>query len=218
MVLAEKISTDILSSGECLPWPVVTGCERLTPGCDNCPTYWEYKKNGLDYSPVAHTDALYIPYSNQYTGTYEVAPGSDLFHESIPVEFIQLVFKMMKMCPWHQFEVVTKRAERMEMVSNKFIEWPDNVLAGVAVEEERYVWRIDCLRRIAARRMVSFGPIVNRIGKVNLSGISRARVVPESWGPKPRKCKESWISEIKTQCEDQGTLFVNNIWICKETF
>ena len=47
---------------EVLNWPVVTGCERISPGCNSCPSFWEYFDEGKDYSPVIHKDILEEPY------------------------------------------------------------------------------------------------------------------------------------------------------------
>ena len=198
-----------------VPWEVVIGCERISLGCDNCPTYWEFKKEGWDYHPSAQLINLREPLRKDEPTCFIVASGSDLFHESISTEFIQTVFEIMKDAePFgHQFEVVTKRAERMEMVSNRFLAWPDNAIAGVAVEEGRYNWRIDCLRNINARRLVSFGPLTGKIGKVDLQGIEVAGPVPETWGPNPRHAKQEWIDEIELQCKQQGVRLFEANWI-----
>ena len=202
-----------------VPWEVVIGCERISPGCDNCPTYWEFKKEGWDYHPSAQLINLREPLRKDEPTCFIVASGSDLFHESISTEFIQTVFEIMKDAePFgHQFEVITKRAERMEMVSNRFLEWPDNAIAGVAVEEGRYNWRIDCLRNINARRLVSFGPLTGAIGKVDLQGIEVAGPVPETWGPNPRHAKQEWIDEIELQCKQQGVAISQQHFLIKGT-
>jgi len=202
-----------------VPWEVVIGCERISPGCDNCPTYWEFKKEGWDYHPSAQLINLREPLRKDEPTCFIVASGSDLFHESISTEFIQTVFEIIKDAEplGHQFEVITKRAERMEMVSNRFLEWPDNAIAGVAVEESRYKWRIDCLRNIKARRFVSFGPLTGRIGKVNLQGIEVAGAVPETWGSHPRPTDPKWIDEIELQCKKQGVAISQQHFLIKGT-
>jgi len=202
-----------------VPWEVVIGCERISLGCDNCPTYWEFKKEGWDYHPAAQLINLREPLRKDEPTCFIVASGSDLFHESISTEFIQTVFEIIKDAEplGHQFEVITKRAERMEMVSNRFLEWPDNAIAGVAVEESRYKWRIDCLRNIKARRFVSFGPLTGRIGKVNLQGIEVAGAVPETWGSHPRPTDPKWIDEIELQCKKQGVAISQQHFLIKGT-
>ena len=196
-------------------WNITTGCERLTPGCDNCPTYWDAKERGLDYHPTFNADLLGVPLVNKTPTAYMVSAGSDLFHEAIRAEEIEVVFKLMAKTSWHHFEVITKRIERMEVLSNRGLEWPDNVMAGVTIEESKYNWRLDCLRDIKARRFVSFGPMTGRIGKVDLSGIEAAGVVVEAWG-KPRPVKQKWIDEIYLQCDEQDVRIAKQYWLTQE--
>lgn len=197
-------------------WNIVSGCERLTPGCDNCPTYWEYKQKGWDYSPMEHPERLSVPMDNPTPSVYMVATGSDLFHEAISLEFIQDVFEVMNQACWHEFQIVTKRAERLELAS-KNLKWPANSIAGIAVEEGKFKWRIDCLRNVDATRIISFGPMTGAMGKLDLSGISQAGVVVEDWGPNPRHVLPEWIDEIHKQCEEQGVIILNKYWLAQET-
>tara|TARA_R110000803_G_scaffold169490_2_gene232510 strand:- start:473 stop:1087 length:615 start_codon:yes stop_codon:yes gene_type:complete len=198
-------------------WNIVSGCERLSPGCDNCPTYWEYKEKGLDYHPQEHLERLPIPTDNQTPSMYMVAAGSDLFHEAVTADFIKDAFKVMRTAYWHQFQIVTKRAERLEAFSREYLYWPANALAGVSVEEERYKWRIDCLRNVKASRFVSFGPMTGAMGTLNLSDIHQAGVVVEHWGPNPRDVLPEWVDEIHKQCEEQGVKILNKHWLSQET-
>lgn len=197
-------------------WSVVSGCERLTPGCDNCPSYWEYQEKGWDYHPVTHLNQLAVPLMNKTSTAYMVAAGSDLFHEAVRVEFIQDVFDVMQKSNWHHFEIITKRVERMEALSARSLQWPDNAIAGIAVEEARYKWRIDCLQNIQAKKMVSFGPMTGAMGELNVKGIDFAGVVVEHWG-KPRRVEQEWVDDIHTQCEAQGVTIVKQHWLFKET-
>jgi len=195
---------------EIAPWNITTGCERLTPGCDNCPTYWDSHKNGWDYHPSFNLKELSTPLDNKVPTAYMVSIGSDLFHEAIRLKEIASVFNVMRLATWHHFEVVTKRIERMEVISRRDLRWPKNAMAGVAIEGAKHLWRLDCLKDIDARRFVSFGPMVGRIGKVDLTGIEVAGVVVEDWG-KPRAVEPEWIDEIYEQCEKFG------VGISKET-
>ena len=197
-----------------IPWKVVTGCERLTPGCDNCPTYWEYKAENRDYHPQFNPGRLQDPLLNMEPSVYLVAAGSDMFPEAIRLEEIQKIFKVMQEATWHQFEVGTKRIERMQVISERHLTWANNMVALVPVESARYRWRIDTLRDIDARRMVSFGPMVGRVGEVDLTGIETAGVVVEHWG-KPRPVDPEWVDELHEQCEEQGVKFTNDYFLCE---
>lgn len=193
-------------------WNIVSGCERLTPGCDNCPTYWEYKEKGWNYHPKEHEDRLIEPLANLTPSVYMVATGSDLFHEAVSMKFINDAFDVMRRADWHQFQIVTKRAERLEAVSRD-LQWPANSIAGIALEEGKYKWRIDCLRNVDATRIISFGPMTGAMGKLDLSGIHQAGVVVEHWGPNPREILPEWIDEIHQQCEEQGVTILNKHWL-----
>jgi len=200
-----------------IAWNIVTGCERLSPGCDNCPTYWESQKLKTDYHPKTHDARILEPLENKTPAAYMVAAGSDLFHEAVRLEFIQSVFEIMEQAHWHEFEVMTKRVERMESLSTRgLIKWPHNVIAGVAVEESRYKWRIEALRNVKARRMVMFGPMVGSIGKVNLNGIEAAGPVTEDWGPNPRPVDPMYLGEVIDQITNQKIRLLTNSWLCEE--
>lgn len=88
------------------------------------------------------------------------------------------------------------------------------MVAVTAVESAKHKWRIDALRGVDARRMVSFGPLVGRVGKVELHGIESAGVVTEHWG-KPRPFKQEWVDEIETQCREQDVIINKDYWLCE---
>ena len=195
-------------------WPIVTGCERLSPGCKNCPTYWNYKDEGKDYHPVFHKTLLQDPLEWTGPASCLVAPGSDLLHEAIRYKEVLAVVAVMRQNPKITFEVGTKRVERLEALN---IEWPTNVFVIVPVEESKYKWRIDSLRNVDAKnKMVSFGPMTGRVGQVDLTGIDMVAVIPEHWGTDPRECKPEWIDEIYEQAEAQGVAISEDYWLCKE--
>jgi protein gp37 len=76
---------------------------------------------------------------------------SDLFHESVPREYIQRVYDVMGRNRRHVFQVLTKRPERMEYVLAELGDVPPNVWHGASLEGTFYADRLDHLRRIGAR-------------------------------------------------------------------
>ena len=199
-------------------WRVVTGCELLSPGCANCPSYWEYKDKGLDYHPVFQFDTLGELDDLNLPGcdtTVIVAPGSDLLHEAIRAEHVLQVVDVMRRNTNIIYELATKRVERLAALD---INWPDNVRVCVAVEESKYKWRVDMLRNDvrAKNKMVSFGPMTGRIGKVDLTGIDVAGVIVETWGKNPRPVHPDWVEEVRVQCEEYGVRYSTDSWIYKE--
>ncbi len=190
-------------------WDVVTGCERLTPGCDSCPSFWEYKQKDWDFNAKFHSEKVKDPLKNPTPTKYTVALGSDLFHEAVTKENIKFIFDTMSLAHWHWFEICTKRPERMFCVS-KDLEWGQNISLAVSVESQEYKWRIEYLRQSpAVIKCISMVPLLGPMGKLDLTGIAIVGVQAETWGLK-RKMEPNWSDDIKLQCEEQGVIFSYN--------
>ena len=160
-------------------WNPVTGCTKISPACHHCyaermairlkameqPNY----QRGFKVSLQEHM--LELPIAWKKPQMIFVNSMSDLFHEEVPDAFIRRVFDVMIRASWHTFQVLTKRAERMNSLGQS-LKWPANVWAGVSVENRRYLQRIDCLRTMPASvRFISFEPLLERLGKIDLTGI-----------------------------------------------
>lgn len=200
-------------------WNPVTGCTKVSPGCKHCyaermakrleamgqPNY----KNG--FKLTLQEQALELPLGWKKPQMIFVNSMSDLFHQKVPEEFIQQVFDVMRRASWHTFQVLTKRSDRMEKLGNK-LDWPSNVWMGVSVETPAYLYRLDHLRRTpACVRFVSFEPLLNSLGGINLDGIHWAIVGGES-GPGARPMEELWAVEIRDQCVSAGVPFFFKQW------
>jgi protein gp37 len=197
-----------------LNWPVTTGCENIGGGCESCPSMWEYREKGWDYSLKEQPDTLYLPSFLNTSCIFTVALGSDLFHKDISSEFIHRVFKVMNWEHLHRFELLTKRSERLLEMSNE-LNFSSNISVGVTVESSEFVNRIEDLRKVnSEHRYISFLPLLGPIGDVNLDGISSAVIKPEEWGLK-RVCLKSWIDDIKSQCVDQNVKVLDGYYIYK---
>ena len=201
-------------------WNPSTGCTKISSGCLNC--YAEKKAiefqnkpdpgkyiNGFDLT--LHEDVLEKPYHWKTPKRVFVNSMSDLFHENMPVEFILEVFKVMRDNPQHLYIVLTKRADVLERLSPQ-LPWHDRIWMGVTVEEAKYNWRIDCLRNTKARhKFISAEPLLGDLGDVNLSNIDWLFVGGES-GPNCRPMEESWVINLKEQCDIQDTMFSFKQW------
>ena len=200
-------------------WNPVTGCTKISPGCHHCyaermatrlkamgqPNY----KRGFKVSLQEHM--LELPIAWKKPQMIFVNSMSDLFHEDVPDPFIRRVFDVMSRASWHTFQVLTKRAERMNGLGLS-LKWPANVWAGVSVENRRYLERIDFLRTMPARvRFISFEPLLDRLGKIDLTGIDWVILGGES-GPGARPMEPSWVVEIKEQCLATGIPFFFKQW------
>jgi protein gp37 len=188
-------------------WNPLTGCNKISPGCKHCyaermagrlklmgqPNY----KNG--FKLTLQPQMLERPLSWKKPQTIFVNSMSDLFHDDVPEEYIQRVFDTMRRAHWHRFQVLTKRAERLEELSST-IHWPKNVWMGVSVETQKYTPRIDCLRNVDAEvRFLSLEPLLGPLAKLNLTGIDWVIVGGES-GPGARPMQPQWVRDIRDQC------------------
>jgi len=200
-------------------WNPVTGCTKISPGCKNC--YAERMAKRLEamgqpnyangFSLTVHPHVVDAPLSWKAPRVIFVNSMSDLFHEDVPLAFIQKVFDVMKRADWHQFQILTKRSGRLLQLDSS-LEWPGNVWMGVSVETERYQHRIDDLRQTnAAVKFLSLEPLLGALPALDLTGIDWVIVGGES-GPLARPMNEEWVIEIRDQCVDQGVPFFFKQW------
>jgi len=200
-------------------WNPVTGCTKISDGCQNCYAYRMAKRlqrmgnkkyvNG--FKVTLHKNCLTEPLNWNKPSLIFVNSMSDLFHEEVPIGFIKQVFDIMNQATWHTFQILTKRAERLVSISEQ-LNWSPNIWQGVTVESEKYKSRIELLKRVPARiRFISFEPLIGDIGSINLSNIDWVIVGGES-GFNCRKIEEDWILNIKNQCEQQKVYFYFKQW------
>lgn len=213
-------------------WNPVAGCSPVSAGCKHCYAMnmarrleamgvGKYKgltkKRGsmVTWNGVVTEDneSLFIPYKWKKPRKIFVNSMSDLFHESVSDEFILAVWNVMRETPQHNYQILTKRPERMlRIVKEKIKVVLPNVWLGTTVEDAQVVDRIKFLRRTpAAIRFISFEPLIGAVGGVNLKNIDWAIVGGES-GSRARPIKEEWIDEIHTQCHIYGTAFFFKQW------
>ena len=136
---------------------------------------------------------------------------SDLFHNDVPLEFIELVFETMRTASWHQFQVLTKRTERLAALA-RYLDWPPNVWMGVSVEDNSVLRRIDHLRTApAAVKFLSLEPLIGPLHHLDLQDIDWVIVGGES-GPGARPMRKEWVVDILDQCKVQGVAFFFKQW------
>ena len=211
-------------------WNPVTGCTRVSPGCDNCYMFALYPRLRAMGVPGYATapddvsllpDRLQIPLRWKRPRRVFVNSMSDLFHRRVPFAWAALVFEVMVQAGrdrGHIFQVLTKRPGRAvafwerykghSMIGDR---WPANVWLGTSVESQKYAPRIDVLARVPAPvRFVSAEPL---LGPLDLSfylyppaQIDWCIVGGES-GPKARPMELDWARQIRDQCVGSGIPF-----------
>jgi protein gp37 len=166
-------------------------------------------RNGFDLT--LQEQALELPLRWRQPRTIFVNSMSDLFHHEVPFSYIQRVFEVMEKASWHRYQVLTKRAERLEQIAPDLV-WPQNVWMGVSVEDERVRGRIEHLRRVpAVVRFLSIEPLLGPIPSLDLSEIHWVIAGGES-GPGCRPMQPDWVRSIRDQCEEQGVHFFFKQW------
>ena len=204
-------------------WNPVTGCTKIGPGCDNCyAARFAERWRGIEGHPYEHGFDLRLwpARLNQPTRWRKprmifVNSMSDLFHKSVPCEFIDHVFDAMEAADWHVYQVLTKRSSLMRNYVKKRYDSgpvPSHIWLGVSVENAAYTGRIDHLRQINSEaRFISFEPLLGSIGEVDLSGIAWAIVGGES-GPRARPMDGVWATDIRYMCKRGDVAFFFKQW------
>lgn len=166
--------------------------------------------NGFELA--IHPERLVQPTKRKKPTVWFVNSMSDLFHEEIPDRFLDQVFDTIEATPWHTYQILTKRAQRLvEYFRGRTC--PPNVWLGVSVEDQRHgVPRIALLRNVNARvRFLSVEPLLQDLGQLDLSDIHWVIVGGES-GPKARPMRAEWVDRVRHQCEAQGAAFFFKQW------
>lgn len=200
-------------------WNPITGCTKLSEGCAYC--YAEVmarrlkamgqKKYINGFQLTMHEDDLNEPY--KWKGSYNVFVCSmaDLFHKDVPFEFIDRLLEVIRDTPQHHYQILTKRAERMEeYFINRRV--PDNAWLGVTVENKKMKYRVDHLSAIDAKiHFLSCEPLLEDLGELNLENIQWIIVGGES-GFQARPMKEKWVLNIKAQAYAHKIPFFFKQW------
>ena len=188
-------------------WNPVTGCSKISPGCQHC--YAErmaLRLKGMGqpnyargFKVTLHPRALRLPLAWKQHKMIFVNSMSDLFHEDVPLEFIQKVFDVMRRADWHTYQVLTKRSDRL-LELDPVLSWLPHVWMGVTVESADYTHRIGHLRRThAAVKFLSLEPLLGPIPDLDLAGIHWVVVGGES-GTGARPMDSNWAVDIRDQC------------------
>jgi protein gp37 len=209
-------------------WNVVTGCDKYSDGCLNC--YAEdvvawlkrmgqktYIKNGFNLT--LHYNKLEWPINKLAKKPKKPAKSfvtemGDLFHEKVPDDFIAKVFEIMIKVPQHRFYVLTKRAERFGELAPQ-LPWRPWMWAGVTVESEKYLYRIDHLKKLPpdVNKFIMMEPLLSPMPKIDLNGIHWVVVGGETNSKgKFRPLKEQWVIDIRDQVKNAGLPFMFKHW------
>jgi protein gp37 len=209
-------------------WNPTTGCDTVSPGCDNCYAKTMAKRlkgmgqvkyqndgdprtSGPGFGLTIHPDALDVPRGWKTGHRIFVNSMSDLFHAKVPLAFVQDVFAVMADTPQHSYLVLTKRSLRLRRVADK-LTWPVNCWMGVSVENADYLHRVDHLREVpAAVRFLSAEPLLGPLDGLDLHDIHWVITGGES-GRGARPIDPQWVREIRDACIASGVAYFHKQW------
>ena len=163
-------------------WNPVTGCDKVSPGCAHC--YAERMAKRLEamgqrnyargFELALQPQMLELPLKWKRSKRIFVNSMSDMFHADVPLEFIQRAFGVMRRASWHQYQVLTKRSERLLSLDAQ-LDWQPNIWMGVSVENARFLHRIDHLRRTRAHvKFLSLEPLLGPLPNQYFDGVKDA--------------------------------------------
>jgi protein gp37 len=195
-------------------WNPTTGCNKVSPGCTHCyaealtKRFHQNFKNGFDLT--LHQERLEEPKHWRKPSRIFVNSMSDLFHAEVPLSFLKDVFEVIRETPWHVYQILTKRPERLVELAPE-LDWHENIWIGVSVETQDYVHRVDYLRKVPAKvRFLSCEPLLGHL-QLNLTDIHWVIVGGES-GNRCRPMKLDWAQSIHDQCKEAGVAFFFKQW------
>lgn len=205
-------------------WNPVRGCTKISPGCKYCyAERFAERFRGVPNHPFEQgfdlrliPEKLDAPLKWRTPRRIFVNSMSDLFHESVPTEYIARVGEVMRTAGWHVFQVLTKRPDRMQYLLNNELQELgslQNVWWGVSVEDRQYgVPRIELLRNTNALvRFLSIEPLLENLGTLDLRGIDWVIVGGES-GTRYRPLEVEWARQIRDRCHKMGVPFFFKQW------
>ncbi|WP_203074721.1 DUF5131 family protein [Falsiroseomonas ponticola] len=213
-------------------WNPVAGCSIVSAGCTNCyamemarrlAAMKMSKYEGLTrksgdrhvWNGTVREDrsALDLPRKWIKPKKIFVNSMSDLFHPEVTDGFIEDVWRVMRETPQHNYQILTKRPERLaDFLLSSSVGILKNVWLGTSVENEAVVGRVRELKKVpAVVRFISFEPLIGSVAGVDLTDIHWAIVGGES-GRLARPLKEEWIDEIYDACGVAGCAFFFKQW------
>jgi protein gp37 len=209
-------------------WNVITGCDKYSDGCLNCYAENQVKilqKNGIEhylkngFNLTMRTDKLdwpfkYLAKNPRQPAKCFVTGMGDPFHDAVTEEFLMRVFDKMLKIPQHRFFVLTKRAERLGELGQR-LPWKSWIWAGVTVESDKYIHRIDHLKKLpkSVNKFLMIEPLLGPMPELDLEGIHWVAVGGETNSQgKYRRVKNEWVTDIRDQVKKAGLPFLFKHW------
>jgi protein gp37 len=163
------------------------------------------------FSVAVHESVLTEPLRWRQPRRVFVNSMSDLFHRSVPTDFLEAVFDVMNRATQHTFQVLTKRPSRAALLKRRFL-WTPNIWLGTSVESNRWLGRLAQLRETGAQtKFLSLEPLLGPLPDLELHGIDWVIVGGES-GPGARPMQADWVRDIRDKCLQNEVPFFFKQW------
>lgn len=216
-------------------WNPVTGCTRVSKGCDNCyaatlagrllrnaylarPPVVESDFNRADpFAVRIWPERLRQPDKWREPRMIFVNSMSDLFHADVPAQFVRKIFATMLRADWHTYQILTKRPGRVlrfwkgnrDLFNNGPL--PGHIWLGASVEDQAASYRVRHLRSVPATvRFLSCEPLIGPL-ELELTGIHWLIAGGES-GPIRRPMEPEWVIDLRNQCHTADVPFFFKQW------
>jgi protein gp37 len=205
-------------------WNPITGCEKVSPGCDNC--YAERVALNLQqrkvarysagFEPTIHHDLIEAPLRWRKPRMVFVCSMSDLFQPAVGSAVASKIIDVMAEADSHTFQILTKRPKRMKQLLNTAFGRtgvPAHIWVGTSVESNEYVWRAEVLHEIpAAVRFVSVEPLLGPVDQLDVRFYDWVIVGGES-GKEARPMHPDWVRDLRDRSlASPGTAFFFKQW------
>lgn len=213
-------------------WNPTTGCERVSPGCDNCyaltlakrlkamgnPRYQvdgPPRTSGPGFGLTLHWDVVDQPRRWRRPRRVFVNSMSDLFHNDVPDDFVRRVFETMEATPHHTFQILTKRPRRMASLVTEIQPEPlPNVWLGTSVEDQKRAdLRVPLLIETpAVVRFLSCEPLLGPVSIADWVHDLHWVITGGESGHGFRPVEAEWVRTIRDQCSVASVAFFHKQW------
>lgn len=200
-------------------WNPITGCSPISLGCQNCYAKTMAKrlkamgiaKYQNNFKVTTHYNSLDEPLHWKKSSMIFVCSMSDLFHDGVDFDFVDLVMNIIKKTPQHTYQILTKRPQRMASYFEDKEVLP-NVWLGTTIEHFEYKHRSEQIKNIKSTiKFISFEPLLSDIGDINLNGIDWVIVGGES-GVNARPMDKKWVLDLYRQAKVNHVAFFFKQW------
>lgn len=191
------------------PW---VGCDKISPGCDNCYMFKDMARFGKDPDTVTRTKKAFTsPLGWKDPRLIFTCSWGDWFHVDAD-PWREEAWDIIRRTPHHTYQILTKRHGRI--AKNLPHDWPlKNVWLGVSAENDEWFHRrAEMLRNVPGDfiRFISAEPL---IGPIETSA-EQLRDYKVDWmivgGESKAGCRPmniQWARNLQYWCEKAGTAF-----------